>query len=91
VVSFILIWGQGAVGTLVLALVVSCNSWGIAAGAGAGKWQVLAAHTGSRVVAGGLAAPPTRVATWGMEVPGCTDGPVLGTNVTQTWSVSACV
>lgn len=36
---------------------------------------------GSSVVAGGPAAPPTRAAMWGMEVPGRTDGPVLAT----TW------
>lgn len=45
----------------------------------------------SRVVAGGPAAPPTRAATWGAEVSGCTDGPVLGTKVTRIGPVSACV
>lgn len=53
-----------------------------------GSWPQ---RLGSRVVAGGPAAPPTRAAMWGAEVSGSTDGPVLATNVTRTRSVSACV
>lgn len=56
---------------------------------GQGRGSSWPQRPGSRVVPGGPAAPLRRAATLWTEVSGCTNGSVLGTNMTWTWSISA--